>query len=414
MPEKKDDPSKGIGIKKTKVHEQEDLGKRIGTAVVHAGEKINPETRGVVTSLDFSTTFAYETAQDWADVFYHGQSGFAYSRHGNPTRAVFENKIAILENGEAGVGFSSGMAAIATVFSTYLETGDEIVVTDRCYPGTRHLLTQYFKKWGYKIHFVDARKVENVADKINKRTKIVHMECPTNPTLSLCDIEEIGKLAKEVDAKYLFDNTFASPINQQPLDLGVDVVVHSITKYLSGHSDVLGGAIVTTADKRAEIMNTAVYFGGVLAPFDAWLSIRGMKTLELRVKRHNENAQAISEFLEEHPKVREVFYPGLKSHPQHELAKKQMKGFGGMISFCVGKSDDDGGTFLNSLKIIKRASSLGSVESLAQASGSMIYLEFTEEEKRAIGINPGFIRYSTGIEDKDDLIEDLDQALQKI
>ena len=414
MNDKKLDSSKGIGIKKSKISEQEDLGKKIGTAVVHAGEKINPLTKGVVTPIDFSTTFAYEKAQDWADVFYHGKAGFAYSRHGNPTRATFEAKIAILEHGEAGIGFSSGMAAISSAIFTYIQPGDEIVVTDRCYPGTRHLLNQYLKKWGFKIHFVDATNTENVAEKINDKTKIVHMECPANPTLSLCDIEETVQLAKEVGAKYLFDNTFASPINQNPIDFGADVVIHSVTKYLSGHSDVLGGAIVSSSEDRAEIMNTAVYFGGVMPPFDAWLTIRGIKTLELRVKRHNENAQAIAEFLSEHPKVREVYYPGLKSHPQYKLAKKQMKGFGGMVSFCVGKSDDDGGKFLNALKIIKRASSLGSVESLAQASGSMIYLEFTEEQKREIGINPGFIRYSTGIEDKEDLIEDIDQALSKI
>ncbi len=414
MNQKSDDSSRGIGVKKAKEEKQEDLGKHIGTKVVHAGEKTNPLTHGVVTSIDLSTTFAYDTAKEWADVFYHGKQGFAYSRHGNPTRATFEKKIAILEKGEASVGFSSGMAAIATTFSTFLSPGDEIIVTDRCYPGTRHLLNQYFKKWGFIIHFVDSTKNDNVSKKITKNTKLIHMECPANPTLSLCDIEAIGKIAKEINAKYVFDNTFASPINQNPIDFGVDVVVHSVTKYLSGHSDVLGGATVSTTADRDEIMNTAVYFGGVMAPFDAWLSIRGIKTLEVRVKRHNENGQAIAEFLEDHPKVREVYYPGLKSHPQHKLAKKQMKGFGGMVSFCVGKSDDDGGTFLNSLKIIKKASSLGSTSSLAQASGSMIYLEFTEEEKRAIGINPGFIRFSTGIEDKNDLIEDLEQALKKI
>ncbi len=408
------DSSKGIGIKKEKTETQEDLGKRIGTKVVHAGEATNPLTRGVVTNIDFSTTFAYDTAEEWANVFYHGKSGFAYSRHGNPTRSTFEKKIALLENGDAGIGFSSGMAAIASTICTYTNPGDEIIVTDRCYPGTRHLLNQYLKKWGFIIHFVDATNVENVSEKISPKTKMIYMECPANPTLSLCDIEEIGKLSREVGAKYVFDNTFASPINQQPLSLGVDVVVHSVTKYLSGHSDVLSGAIVASTNDRAEIMNTAVYFGGVMPPFDAWLAIRGMKTLELRVKRHNENGQAIAEFLEDHPKVREVYYPGLPSHPQYELAKKQMLGFGGMVSFCVGKSDADGGKFLNSLKIIKRASSLGSVQSLAQASGTMIYLEFTEEEKRAIGINPGFIRFSTGIEDKDDLIEDIDQALSKI
>ncbi|HUU78192.1 MAG TPA: aminotransferase class I/II-fold pyridoxal phosphate-dependent enzyme [candidate division Zixibacteria bacterium] len=414
MVEEKYDPSKGIGIKKIDAKKQEDLGKKIGTTVVHAGEAINPITKGVVTPIDFSTTYAYETAEAWAEVFYHGKPGFAYSRHGNPTRSVFEGKIAILEHGEAGIGFSSGMAAISSAICTFIEPGDEIVVTDRCYPGTRHLLNQYLKKWGFKVHFVNATKIENVAEKINKKTKIVHMECPANPTLSLCDIEETVKLAKEVGAKYLFDNTFASPINQNPIDFGADVVIHSVTKYLGGHSDILGGAIVTSANLRSEIMNTTVYFGGVMAPFDAWLTIRGIKTLELRVKRHNENAIAIAEFLEDHPKIREVHYPGLKSHPQYELAKKQMMGFGGMVSFCVGKSDKDGGKFLNSLKIIKRASSLGSVQSLAQASGSMIYLEFTEEEKRAIGINPGFIRFSTGIEDKDDLIEDIDQALETL
>lgn len=414
MDQKSDNTSKGIGVKKTERKKQKDYGKQIGTKVVHAGEKTNPLTHGIVTNIDFSTTFAYDTGREWADVFYHGKQGFAYSRHGNPTRATFEDKIAILEKGEAGIGFSSGMAAIATTFSTYLSLGDEIIVTDRCYPGTRHLLDQYFKKWGFIVHFVDSTNNDNVSDKLNKNTKLIHMECPANPTLSLCDIEAIGKMAKEIGAKYMFDNTFASPINQTPIDFGVNVVVHSVTKYLSGHSDVLGGASVSSNADREEIMNTAVYFGGVMPPFDAWLSIRGIKTLELRVKRHNENAQAIAEFLEEHPKIREVYYPGLKSHPQHELAKKQMKGFGGMVSFCVGKSDDDGETFLNSLKIIKKATSLGSTCSLAQASGSMIYLEFTEEEKRAIGINPGFIRFSTGIEDKNDIIEDLDQALKKI
>lgn len=414
MPYKEKDPSKGIGVKISKIKKQSDLGKRIGTKVVHAGEEINPLTRGVVTNIDFSTTFAYDKAEEWADVFYHGKQGFAYSRHGNPTRNVFEKKIALLENGEAGVGFSSGMAAISTTLCTYLKPGDEIIVTDRCYPGTRHLLNQYIKEWGFIVTFVDATKVENVQSKISSKTKMFYMECPANPTLSLCDIEEIGKLANDIDAKYVFDNTFASPINQLPLSFGVDIVIHSVTKYLSGHSDVLGGAIVSTAEIRSEVMNTAVYFGGVMPPFDAWLAIRGMKTLELRVNRHNKNAQAIAEFLEDHPKIREVFYPGLPSHPQHELAKKQMTGFGGVVSFCVGNSDSDGGMFLNSLKIIKRASSLGSVQSLAQASGSMIYLEFTEEEKRALGINPGFIRYSTGIEDKDDLIDDIDQALSKI
>ncbi|NHK30384.1 MAG: PLP-dependent transferase [Asgard group archaeon] len=414
MTPKEKDPSKGIGIKTSKVTQQSDLGKRIGTKVVHAGEEINPLTRGIVTNIDFSTTFAYDKAEEWADVFYHGKQGFAYSRHGNPTRNAFEKKIAILENGEAGIGFSSGMAAISTTLSTYLKPGDEIIVTDRCYPGTRHLLNQYFKEWGFIVYFVDATDINNIQSKITSKTKMIHMECPANPTLSLCDIEEIGKLSNDIGAKYVFDNTFASPINQQPLSLGVDIVVHSVTKYLSGHSDVLGGAIVSSAEIRSEIMNTAVYFGGVMPPFDAWLTIRGIKTLELRVNRHNENAQAIAEFLEDHPKVREVYYPGLSSHPQHKLAKKQMTGFGGMVSFCVGKSDKDGGMFLNSLNIIKRASSLGSVSSLAQASGCMIYLEFTEDEKRAIGINPGFIRYSTGIEDKDDLIEDIDQALSKI
>ena len=306
------------------------------------------------------------------------------------------------------------MAAISSAISTYLKPGDEIIVTDRCYPGTRHLLNQYFKLWGFNIHFVNSNDIENIKEKLSNKTKIIHMESPTNPTLSICDIKEIAKITKEINAKFLFDNTFASPINQNPIDFGVDVVIHSVTKYLGGHSDILGGAIVTSSNDRAEIMNTAVYFGGVMSPFDAWLTIRGLKTLELRVKRHNENAQTIAEFLEDHPKVREVHYPGLKSHPQHKLAKKQMRGFGGMVSFCVGKSDEDGGKFLNALAIIKRASSLGSVESLAQASGSMIYLEFSEEEKRALGINPGFIRLSTGIEDKEDLIEDISSALVKI
>lgn len=414
MTKKEENNAKGIGVGIRKVQEQEDLGKRPGTRVVHAGEKINPETHGVVTPIDFSTTFAYDTGEEWAEVFYHGKKGYAYSRHANPTRSVFEEKIALLEHGESGIGFSSGMAAISSAIAAFLEKGDEIIITENCYPGTRHLLNQYFTNWGFKIHFVDATKNENITDKITKNTKIIFMESPANPTLLLCDIEEIGKIAKEANAKYLFDNTFATPINQLPIKLGVDVVIHSVTKYLSGHSDVLGGAIASSVSDRADIMNAAVYFGGVMPPFDSWLSIRGMKTLEVRMKRHNENGLAIAEFLEEHPKVREVYYPGLASHPQHELAKKQMNGFGGMLSFCVGKSDDDGGKFINSLRIIKRATSLGSVESLIQASGSMIYLEFTEKQKKEIGIKPGFVRFSAGIENQDDLIEDIDQALSKI
>lgn len=411
---KTDDPSKGIGVSLTRVDEQKDLGKRIGTKVVHAGEKPDPCTRGVVTPLNFSTTYAFDKAQEWAEIFYEGKPGYVYSRHANPTRAVFENKIALLEGGEAGIGFSSGMAAIASSICSFASPGDELIVIDRCYPGTRHFLNQYLAEWGFVIHFVDARETENVVEKVSDKTKIIYMESPTNPTLSICDIPAITQIAKENDIKFLFDNTFASPINQLPLNYGADVVIHSVTKYLSGHSDVLGGAIVTTTENRAKIMNTAVYFGGVMPPFDAWLTIRGMKTLELRIKRHNENAQAIAEFLEDHPKITTVYYPGLKTHPHHNLAKKIMKGFGGLVSFCVGKSDKDGERFINALNIIKRATSLGSVESLAQASGSMIYREFTDEQKRALGILPGFIRLSTGIEDKDDLIEDIDSALKKI
>jgi methionine-gamma-lyase len=414
MTQKKEDPSKGIGVRQSKKVPKKYLGKKMGTIAVHAAEKPNPQTRGIVTPIDFSTTFAYETAQAWADVFYRGKEGFAYSRHGNPTRAVFEQKIALLEKGEAGIGFSSGMAAIASSICTFLKPGEEIVISNRCYPGTRHLLNQYLSDWGFIVHFVDAQDLDSIKEKINENTKIVYMESPTNPTLSICDIPAIAKMAHQVDAKFLFDNTFASPVNQRPLDYGADVVIHSVTKYLGGHSDVLGGAIVSSAENRAKIMNTAVYFGGVMPPFDAWLTIRGIKTLELRMNRHNENGQAIAEFLADHPKVREVYYPGLSNHPKHELAKKLMTGYGGMVSFCVGKSDKDGGTFLNALNLINRASSLGSVESLAQASGSMIYLEFNEEQKRAQGILPGFVRFSTGIENKEDLIEDIDQALSKL
>jgi cystathionine beta-lyase len=339
--------------------------------------------------------------------------GFDYSRTNNPTRATLENLVAGLEDGAVGVAFASGMAAIDAV-AKLLKPGDEVIAVDDIYGGAYRLFSQVYEPYGISIKFVDASNSINVLKAITEKTKLIWIETPTNPTLKIADIKAIAGIAKANGCLLCVDNTFASPALQQPLSLGADLVVHSATKYLGGHSDVIAGVVVA---KDAELGARIKYFqnacGGVLAPLDSWLIIRGIETLFLRVKQHGINAQAVAEYLQNHPAVDKVFYPGLKSHPNHEIAKKQSKGFGGIVSFSLKKDDIKlAEQIVSSTKLFKLAESLGGVKSLISHPANMTHKSIPADQRKAAGVSDSLIRLSVGIEEVDDLIDDLQQALK--
>jgi cysteine-S-conjugate beta-lyase len=341
--------------------------------------------------------------------------GYDYSRTNNPTRATLENLIAQLEGGQTGIAFGSGLAAIDAI-ARLLKSGDEIVAVDDIYGGAYRLFTQVYKQFGIKTHFVDTSDPEQVFNAITPNTKLIWLETPTNPTLKISDIEAIAKIARANACLLCVDNTFASPALQQPLSLGADLVVHSATKYLGGHSDLIAGLIVTKekelGDKLKFIQNAC---GAILAPFDSWLVIRGIETLHLRIRQHCSSAQAIAEFLEQHPAVDKVYYPGLKTHPNHAIAKKQSKGFGGIVSFSL-KEDTEAAAeaFVTGTQLFKLAESLGGIKSLVSHPASMTHKTIPVEKRRAAGVADSLIRLSTGLEDAEDLVNDLQQALEKL
>ena len=338
--------------------------------------------------------------------------GYDYARTNNPTRAVLESVIAQLENGSTGIAFGSGLAAIDAVIKL-LKTGDEILAVDDIYGGAFRLFTQIYKKFGIHVNYVDTTDVENVFNAITPKTKLIWIETPTNPTLKITDIAAIAKLAQSRGCLLCVDNTFASPALQQPLSLGADIVVHSATKYLGGHSDLIAGLVVTKDEQLGEkikfIQNAS---GAILAPFDTWLVIRGIETLSLRVKQHCLNAQAVAEFLEQHPGVDKVYYPGLKTHPNHSIAKKQSRGFGGVVSFTLQNDTEEAATqFVSSTNLFKLAESLGGVKSLLCHPASMTHKSIPAEKRQASGVADSLIRLSIGLEDVEDLIDDLENAL---
>ncbi len=341
--------------------------------------------------------------------------GYDYARTGNPTRATLEMLIAKLENGSTGIAFGSGLAAIDAVVKL-LSAGDEILAVDDIYGGAFRLFTHIYEKFGIKVNYVDTTKIENVVDAITQRTKLIWVETPTNPTLKISDIRAIGEIAKANNCLFCVDNTFASPLLQKPLDLGADIVVHSATKYLGGHSDLIAGVVVTkTEEIGAKIKFIQNASGAILAPFDCWLVIRGLETLHLRIKQHCINAQAIAEFLESQPEVERVYYPGLISHPNHEIAKKQSTGFGGIVSFSLKEDTIEAAkTFVTSTNYFKLAESLGGVKSLLCHPATMTHKSIPDETRKAAGVCDGLIRLSVGVEDVEDLIEDLKSALQKV
>lgn len=381
---------------------------KFNTKTIHGGQKHEEATGSVMPPIFQTSTYAQSSPGV--------HKGYEYSRAANPTRTALENSFAAIENGTHGFAFSSGLSAIDCVLKM-LNPGDEVIAGDDLYGGTYRMFTRMFEKYGLKFQFVDMNEAENVANAISESTKLVWIETPTNPLMKIADIEEISKVVKAKDTTVLIavDNTFATPYLQQPLDLGADIVMHSATKYLGGHSDLIMGALMVKDAELAKELHFIQFAGGAVAgPMDSFLALRGIKTLHVRMQRHCENGKAVAEFLANHNKVREVYYPGFESHPNHEVAKKQMKDFGGMVSFRLkDESQKAAYQFLENTKVFTLAESLGGVESLVNHPVSMTHASIPEPERKRMGITDSLIRLSVGIEDVNDLLSDLEQALNQ-
>ncbi len=384
---------------------------KFATKAIHVGEEPNFKEGGsgdVVVPIHLSSTFARKDVDK-------PTGGYEYSRSGNPTRDALEKRLAALENAKYGLAFSSGLGAETTLLLSLLKKGDHIIGFDDLYGGTKRLFQRTMAGFGLEFTFVDASHTANVEDAIRENTRLIWLESPTNPLMKLCDIREISKIAKRHGILTVVDNTFMSPFFQNPLDLGADIVLHSTTKYISGHSDVVGGAIMLSDEdiyRKIKFNQNAI--GTVPSPFDCYLTLRGIKTLALRMERHDQNGRRVAEYLESHPKVKKVNYPGLKSFPQHELAKRQMTGFGGMLSFELDADLAQTKRVLERFRIYALAESLGGVESLVEHPALMTHASIPREDREKIGITDSLVRLSTGIEDIDDLIGDLDYALGAI
>ena len=378
---------------------------KFNTKTIHGGqENVDPAYGSVMPPIYQTTTFSQSTPG--------GHKGFEYSRSGNPTRTALERALASIENGKFGLAFGSGLAAIDAVLKLF-RPGDEIISTNDLYGGSYRLFTGIYEKFGIKFHFVGMNDVAKIEEYVNENTKMIWVETPTNPMMNIIDIEAVSKITKKHSILLAVDNTFATPYLQQPLDLGADIVMHSVTKYLGGHSDVVMGGLVlkdqALAEKLYFIQNAS---GGVTGPQDSFLVLRGIKTLHLRMQRHCENGEAVARFLKEHPKVKNVYWPGFEDHPNHHIAKKQMKGFGGMISFTTAEDTlESAVNIVENLKVFTLAESLGGVESLAGHPASMTHASIPKSERAKTGILDSMIRLSVGIEDEEDLINDLQQAL---
>lgn len=380
---------------------------KFGTKAIHAGVHADPTTGAIMTPIYQTSTYVQESPGN--------HKGYAYARGKNPTRTQLEANIAALEDAAHGLCFSSGMGAIDAVMKL-LKPGDEVITGDDIYGGSYRIFTKVYEHFGIKFHFINLYEAENVKAYLNANTKLIWAETPTNPTMKIVDIAAISKIAKSAGVMFAVDNTFASPYLQNPLALGADLVMHSVTKYLSGHSDVVMGALCTndTAlhEKLAFILNSC---GANPGPQDCFLVLRGIKTLHLRMKAHCENGRAVAHFLRQHPKVGVVNWPGFEDHPGHAIAKKQMRDFGGMISFTLKSGNyDHAMTVASSMQVFSLAESLGGVESLIGHPASMTHASIPREERLKAGVEDGLLRLSVGVEDVEDLIEDLQQALDKV
>ena len=375
---------------------------RFSTICIHAGQDPDPSTGAIIVPIYQTSTYVQE------ELGRH--KGYEYARTQNPTRATLERNIAAIERGKAAYAFASGMAAIGAI-ATMLEAGDHVVVTDNTYGGTFRLFDKVLSKFQLSFTYVDTSRLDLVEQALRPETKLLFIETPTNPVMRLTDIAQAAKLAHEHGARLVVDNTFASPVVQRPIELGADLVIHSTTKYLNGHSDSVGGVVVAVRDDDIEwlqfVQNAE---GAILSPFDSWLVLRGTKTLALRMARHSENGLALAEFLAGHPAVKQVYYPGLPAHPQHDLAKRQMNGFGGMLTFDVG-SFEAARRVCNRVRLMALAESLGGVETLISHPATMTHASVPADRRAAIGLTDSMVRISAGVEDAEDLIDDLKQAL---
>ena len=377
---------------------------KFNTKVIHAGVEPDPATGAIMTPIYQTSTYVQD------EIGKH--KGYEYSRTGNPTRSALESSIAHIENGKYGACFGSGLAAIDCVIKM-LNPGDEVISTNDLYGGSYRIFRTIFEKYGIKFHFVDMLNINNVKDKINDNTKLIWIETPTNPMMNIIDIKAIVQLVNHSDVMVGVDNTFATPYLQKPLDLGADIVMHSVTKFLGGHSDIVMGALATKSDRIAEemyrIQNSS---GAICGPMDSFLVLRGIKTLHLRVQRHSENGKVIAEFLQSHPIVDRVYWPGFETHPNHDIARSQMSGFGGMVSFTLkGDSLEKAKEVVSKTRLFTLAESLGGVESLIGHPSTMTHASIPREERLKSGVKDSLIRLSVGVEDAEDLVKDLENAL---
>ena len=379
---------------------------KFDTKVVRAGISPDPSTGAIVPPVYQTATYVLEEVGR--------DKGYDYTRASNPTREVLENNLAALDGGKHGICFSSGMAAVDSLMKLF-NSGDHIICSDDVYGGVSRLYNNLLVNYDLSFTYVNSSKPQEVADAIQPNTKLIWIETPTNPLLKVTDLDAVGKIAKKHGILYGVDSTFSTPALLRPLEFGADITMHSTTKYLSGHNQIIGGVLITNNEELSEkfkfIQKTV---GAVPSPFDCWLTLLGIKTLSLRMKRHCENAQAIAEFLENHSKVEKVTYPGLPSHPQHEIARAQMEGFSGMISMELKGGISAGINLMNSLELCSLAESLGAVETMITHPATMTHADVPKDERLARGLTDGLVRLSVGIEDKDDIISDLNQALDKI
>ena len=388
----------------------------LGTTAIHAGTLKN--LYGTLAMPIYQTsTFIFDSAEQGGRRFALEEAGYIYTRLGNPTTTTLENKIAALEEGEAGIAMSSGMGAISSTLWTVLKAGDHVVTDKTLYGCTFALMNHGLTRFGVEVTFVDTSNLEEVKNAMKENTRVIYLETPANPNLKIVDLEGVCKVAHtNPNTLVIVDNTFATPYMQKPLKLGADIVVHSVTKYINGHGDVIAGLVVTNKELADQIRFVGLkdMTGAVLGPQDAYYIIRGMKTFEIRMERHCANAKKVVEFVNKHPKIEKVYYPGLETHPGYEIAKKQMKDFGAMISFELKGGFEAGKTLLNNLKLCSLAVSLGDTETLIQHPASMTHSPYTKEEREVAGITDGLVRLSVGLENVEDIIADLEYGLEKI
>jgi methionine-gamma-lyase len=393
---------------------------RFATLCIHGKKHLDKHVterpiRAVSTPIFQSSTFAFESADHGAAVFRGEDDSYVYTRLGNPTQTALEVEMAYLEQGEAALAVASGMAAATVAVLTCCQAGENVVASDTLYGGTHQLFTQTLPRLGIRVTEVDPRDPQNIARAITRKTRLIYLETPANPTLVLTDIAAVAAISRQHSIPLLVDNTFCTPYLQNPLALGADIVLHSATKYIGGHGDTVAGILVGPREWIARAkLETVRDTGGCISPFNAWLLLRGLKTLPVRMDRHGANAMEVAQFLSYHPKIREVIYPGLQTHPQHDLACHQQRGFGGMISFLVEGGRDAGKILMDSVELCTLAVSLGDVDTLIEHPATMTHSTYDEDALRKVGIDPAMVRLSVGLEDVEDIIADLRQALARI